>query len=75
MDEGIHSQRSSKCPPTTTFLSKIDDFVSRKEEKLKIMLEQKALKELEGCQFAPNIYTRRQHQNLNQETAPRRNFE
>lgn len=52
------------------FHTKMDDFIQRKNEKLKALREEKARKELEGCQFAPNIYTRRH----NGDTS-RRNFE
>ena len=38
----------------------MDDFVTKKNEKIKQMRDEKAKKEIENCQFAPNIYTRKQ---------------
>jgi len=37
----------------------MDDFVVRKNEKLKMLRDEKAHKEVEGCVFKPTIYTRR----------------
>jgi hypothetical protein len=37
----------------------MEDFLYKKEAKLRAMREAKEAKELEGCQFAPNIYTRK----------------
>jgi hypothetical protein len=39
----------------------MEDFLFRKEAKLRAMREAKEMKELEGCQFAPNIYTRKEN--------------
>jgi len=38
----------------------MEELVQKKNEKIKIMREEKAKKEIENCQFAPNIYTRKQ---------------
>jgi hypothetical protein len=40
----------------------MDDFLARKDEKLKKLREEQALKELEGCAFSPNLATRRSGQ-------------
>jgi len=61
MDEyPMHSQRSSHRG-NNNFHSKMEDFLFRKEAKLRAMREAKEMKELEGCQFAPNIYTRKEN--------------
>ena len=41
------------------FHQKMDDFLQKKEDKLKHMRDEKAKKEVEGCIFAPKIYTRK----------------
>ena len=40
----------------------MDDFLQKKDEKIKKMREEQALKEVEGCAFSPNIYTRKSGQ-------------
>lgn len=40
------------------------DFIQKKEDKLKQMRDEKALKEVEGITFAPKIYTRKAGENL-----------
>ena len=47
MDEYMSSHRSTHRGGT--FHSKMDDFLYRKEAKLRVMREAKELKELEGC--------------------------
>jgi hypothetical protein len=48
----------------------MEEFVQKRNDKIKLMREEKAKKEIENCQFAPNIYTRKHG-----ETQQRRNFE
>jgi hypothetical protein len=62
MEEYLLSQRSTYRPngAPMTFHSKMEDFLYRKEAKLRALREAKEAKELEGCQFAPKIYTRKQ---------------
>jgi hypothetical protein len=37
----------------------MEDFLLNKEYKLRVLREEKARQEVEGCIFAPNIYTRK----------------
>lgn len=46
------------------FHQKMGDFIQKKEDKLKQMRDEKALKEVEGITFAPKIYTRKAGENL-----------
>jgi hypothetical protein len=50
MDEYMSSHRSThRGGQSATFHSKMDDFLYRKEAKLRAMREAKEQKELEGC--------------------------
>ena len=41
------------------FHSKMEDFLLKKDHKLRALRELKAREEVEGCVFTPNIYTRK----------------
>jgi len=53
--DGMVNARSDQ----NEFYTKMDDFVQRKEEKIRRMREEKAMKEVENCVFSPTIYTRK----------------
>lgn len=54
MDGFVQTTRSKN-----EFHSKMDEFMQKKEDKLRKMREEKAQKEVENCVFSPQLATRK----------------
>jgi hypothetical protein len=58
-DTDEFQQQCVQSVKPTDFHSKMEDFLLRKDFKLRALREEKARQEVAGCVFSPNIYTRK----------------